>query len=132
MLYRHCFFNVALDFAIRRVQINQDGLKSNCTHQLLFHADYVNILGGSEHNIKEKVELLILASKELGIEVNADKTKYTVIYRHQNAVRRQNMKIDNSYFGRVEEFKYLATTLRSQNSVLNTYLLHGAESFFRS
>ena len=41
-------FNVALEYAIRRVQVNQDGLKLNGTHQLLVYAD-VNILGGSVH-----------------------------------------------------------------------------------
>jgi hypothetical protein len=40
-------FNLALEHAIRRVQVSQNGLKLNGTHQLLVYADYVNILGGS-------------------------------------------------------------------------------------
>ena len=47
-------FNFALDCAIRRVQVNQDGLKLNGTDQLLVYAGNVNILGGSEHRMKEK------------------------------------------------------------------------------
>jgi hypothetical protein len=41
------FYNVAFEYAIRRVQVNQDGLKLNGTHQLLVYADDVNMLGGS-------------------------------------------------------------------------------------
>jgi len=54
-------------------------LKLNGTHQLLVYADNVNILGGSLHTVKENAETLILASKEIGLEVNADKPKYMVM-----------------------------------------------------
>ena len=108
-------FNCALQYVIRRVQVNQDGLKLNGTHQRLVYADDVNILGESVHTIKENAEALILASKEIGLEVNADKTKYTVMSRDQNAGQSYSIKIDNSSFERVEEFKYLGTTLTNQN-----------------
>ena len=49
-------FNFALEYAISRVQVNQDGLKLNGAHQLLVYADDVNILGGSVH-IKKKKKL---------------------------------------------------------------------------
>jgi len=51
-------FNFALDSAIRKVQVNQDGLKLNGTHQLLAYADDVNMLGGSIHTVKGNAEAL--------------------------------------------------------------------------
>ena len=89
-----------------------------CTvFQLLVYADDVNILGGSEHIIKENAEALILAGKKIGLEVNVDKTKYMVMSGDQNAGRSQNMRTDNRSFERVEEFKYLGKTLTNQNSI---------------
>jgi len=99
-------FNFALEYAIRRVQVNQDGLKLNGTHQLLAYADDVNILGGSVHTVVENAEALVVATKETGLEVNADKSKYMIMSRDQNAGRSHSMKIDNSSIERVEEFKY--------------------------
>jgi hypothetical protein len=58
-------FNFALEYAIRRVQVNQDSLKLNGTHQLLAYADDVNILGGSIHTVKENAEALVVATKEI-------------------------------------------------------------------
>ena len=69
-------FNFALEYAIRRVQVNQDGLKLNDTHQLLAFADDVNILGGSIYTLKENAEALVAATREIGLEVSADKTNY--------------------------------------------------------
>ena len=72
-------FNFVLECAIRRAQVNQDGLKLNGAHQLLVYADDVNMLGGSIHTIKKNTEALAVTSKEIGLEVNADKTKYMVM-----------------------------------------------------
>jgi len=100
-------FNFALEYTIRRVQLIQDGLKLSGTHQLLVYADDVNILGGNVHTIKENPEALVVASKESGLEINVNKTKYMVMSRDQNAGRIQGMKTDKSTFERVEDFKYL-------------------------
>jgi len=110
-------FNFVLEYSIRRVQVIQDGLKLNGTNQVLVYADDVIMLGGSVHTVKENAEALVVASKENGLEANANKSKYMVMSRDQNAGRNRNNKIDNSSFEKVEEFKYLGTTLTNQNSI---------------
>jgi len=110
MLLLPLLLNFVLEYAIRRVQANQDGLKLNGTHQLLVYVDdvdplnaelnpichllalfgahhifhvsglRVNIVGGSIHIVKKNTNALVVASKENGLEVNADKTKYMVMY----------------------------------------------------
>ena len=79
---------------------------SNGTLQLLAYADDINILGGSVHTVKENAEALVAATREIGLEVSVDKTKYMVMSRDQNAGRIHSVRIDNSTFERVEEFKY--------------------------
>ena len=107
--------NVALEYGIG-VQVNQDGLQLNGTHQILVYADDVNILGGSVYTVKENAEDLAVASKENGLEVN-DQSKYMVISRDQNAGRSHSMNITNSSFERVKQFRYLGTALTNQNSI---------------
>ena len=84
-------FNFGLEYAIRRVQVNQDGLKLNGTHQLLAYAEDVNILAGSIHTLKENAEALVAATREIGLEVSGDKTKYMVMSQDQNAGRIQSV-----------------------------------------
>jgi hypothetical protein len=80
-------------------------LKLNGTHQLLVYADDVNILGGSLRTVEKNTEASAVASKDVGQEVNTDKTKYMVMSRDENAGRSHNIKIGNSYLSSVEEFK---------------------------
>ena len=110
-------FNSALEYTIRRTQVHQNGLKLNGTHQILVYADSVHILGGSAHTIKENKDALVVASKAIGLEVNAYKTKYIVMSRDQNVGRSHSIRIDNSFFERVEEFKYLETIVKNQNNI---------------
>jgi len=77
----------------------------------------LNSSNRSIHTIKNR-ESLEVASKENGLEINAEKSKYMVIPGDQTAGPNQNIKTDNNSFARVEEFKYLETTLTNQNSVL--------------
>jgi len=63
------------------------------------------------------VKKIVVASKGIGIEINVDESMYMTMFRDQNAGRSHCMKIDNSSFERLEEFKYLGTTLTNQNSI---------------
>jgi hypothetical protein len=131
---------------MRRVQVNQVGLKLNCTHQLLVYAEDIYILGGSVHTVK-KTEALVVDSKEIGLEVNGDKTEYMVMFADQNVGQSNIIKINplnaelnpicyllallgshhflhvsrirvnNISLARLDVFKYLGTTLTNQNSI---------------
>ena len=89
-------FNFTLEYAMSRVQVIQDGLKLNGTHQLLVYVDDVNIFGRSIHTIKENAEALVVAGKEIGLEVNVNIAKYTFLSQGQNAGQSHSMKTDNS------------------------------------
>jgi hypothetical protein len=81
------------------------------------YVDDVNILSGSICTIQKNTQSLVAVSKETGLEVNADKTKSMVMFRYQNAGRSHNIKTDSSLYERVEQFKYLGTTITNQNSI---------------
>jgi len=70
-------------------------------------------LGGSVHTVEKSAENVVVASKEIGLEVNVDKSQYMVTSGNQNAGRSHRVNIDNISFERVEEFKYLGTALRN-------------------
>jgi hypothetical protein len=92
-------------------------LKLNGTHQLLAYADDVNLLGNNIDTRKKNTVTLIDASKEVGIQMNIEKTKYMLLSYHQNAGQIRNIKIANRSFENVSQIKYLGTTVTKQNVI---------------
>jgi ABC-type siderophore export system fused ATPase/permease subunit len=82
-----------LEYNIKKVQQNQEGLKLNGTHQHLAYADDVNLLGENMDAINKNTETLTEASKEVGLEVNVEKTKHMFASHYQNAGQNQVIKI---------------------------------------
>jgi hypothetical protein len=94
-------FNFAFGYAIRKVQKNQVGLKLNGTHQLLINADYMNLLADNKDAMKKTTVIYFLLVIKLVKEVNAEKTKYILLFRHQNAGQNRDIKIANTAFENV-------------------------------
>jgi hypothetical protein len=67
-------FQLCFGYVVRSVQMNQEGL--NGTQQLLSYADDVNILGEIIHTA-QKTQTVLDASKEVRLEMNPEKAKYT-------------------------------------------------------
>jgi hypothetical protein len=89
----------------------------NGTHQLLAYADDVNVLGDNIDTTEKYTETLIDASKEVGLEINMEKTKYMLLPHHQNSGQNQDIKIVNRSFENVSQFKFLGTTVTNPNLI---------------
>jgi hypothetical protein len=94
------------------------GLKLNGTHQLLVYADDVNLLDDNIDTIKKNMQTLTDTSKEVGLRVHIEKTKYMLLSCHQNGGQNHDIKIANRCFENVIQFRYLRVTITNQNLIL--------------
>jgi hypothetical protein len=76
-----------------------------------------NLLVDNINTIKENIESLLQTSRNIGLEINAEKTKYMIMSLHPNSGQDQNMRTANESFENVAKFKYLGTTLTNQNDI---------------
>jgi hypothetical protein len=69
------------------------------------------------NTIKEKTETLLEANRDIGLEINAEETKYMIMSHHQNSGQNQNIRIANELFENMTQFKYFGTILTNQNDI---------------
>jgi hypothetical protein len=98
-------FNFTLEYDFREINENEVGLELNGTHQLLVYADDIKLLGDSINTIKENTETIFDASRDIGLQVNAKRTKYVITSRHQKSGQNHNIRITNEASENVAKFK---------------------------
>jgi hypothetical protein len=107
----------------------------------LDYADDVNIVEENIYSIKKNTDALLDATKEVGLEMNPEKTKYILMTHIQKIGQKHSIKITDRSFADVAKFKYLRTTLTDQSCMheeiksrlnLGNACYHSVQSFLSS
>ena len=109
-------FNFALECAIRSMQGNREGSELNGINQLLVYANDVAFLRDSEEVLLSNTHTLLSSAKDIGLEVNIDKTKY-IITRREKLNGNGHLTTDEGDFEKLSEFKYLGELITENNEV---------------
>ena len=125
-------FNMTLERAIRKVDINPGGTLLNRTIQILGYADDIGILSRTEKDLKETYQKIEYESRCAGLKVNEEKTKYMIMRRNNQITPSQHIMTENSKFECVQEFKYLGAivTANNENTEIKERLKAGNRAYY--
>ncbi|PSN38555.1 hypothetical protein C0J52_14819 [Blattella germanica] len=109
-------FNFVLEHAIKSLE-DKEGVQLNGIHKLLVYADDIVLLGDSDEILKDNMHILRSNTRELGLEVNVNKTKYMVTRRNASCNGNGQLMTNEGNFEEVAEFKYLGALITNRNEI---------------
>ncbi|KAL4084379.1 hypothetical protein QTP88_028202 [Uroleucon formosanum] len=112
-------FNIVLEKVVREAALDKEGVKLGKNNiGILAYADDIVLMAESKDKLKEESKQLINAAKRVGLEINAEKTEYMVVQRHEQiGCRNEVLEVENYKFKRVQQFKYLGTLITQPNEI---------------
>lgn len=110
-------FNLALEYVIRKSNINTEGTLVYKSVQIAAYADDINIMARTERELKDTYKCLVQSAREVGLEVNATKTKALIQTRSQKA-QEGSVVISEQKIEIVQNFHYLGTMINNNHNEL--------------
>ncbi|KAL4126538.1 hypothetical protein QTP88_010759 [Uroleucon formosanum] len=112
-------FNIVLEKVVREAALDKEGVKLGENNiGILAYADDIVLMADSKDKLKEQSKQLINAAKRVGLEINAEKTEYMVVQRHEQiGCRNEVLEVENYKFKRVQQFKYPGTLITQQDEI---------------
>lgn len=111
-------FNIVLERAVRKIEINPGGTIYNRGSQVLAYADDLVLISRSVQELQEHFLQLEQEAKKVGLSVNTVKTKYMIATRNDNRWGNSNtVQIGDHNFERVYKFKYLGSIVSVDNKI---------------